>query len=198
MLTVYYQINVVSFHTIEKQIQCFGKGSVLDAVATIRELIIMEKNDEILAWYGYGKYVLSNHIKIGLLLHSIHGSLKEKNVISRIFVLLHQWAELMLSQWMLGKNLGNIKVYDCQMSQVLSLTVIDCNITYFTKLGNNVNQTHHYVKIIFSCHSPQLGEWPSELRCCNYNRKVLSSETTKCLTRLRDITSLWCSLWPFG
>ena len=52
MLTVYYQINVVSFHTIEKQIQCFGKGSVLDAVATIRELIIMEKNDEILAWYG--------------------------------------------------------------------------------------------------------------------------------------------------
>ena len=142
--------------------------------------------------------MLSNHIKIGLLLHSIHGSLKEKNVISRIFVLLHQWAELMLSQWMLGKNLGNIKVYDCQMSQVLSLTVIDCNITYFTKLGNNVNQTHHYVKIIFSCHSPQLGEWPSELRCCNYNRKVLSSETTKCLTRLRDITSLWCSLWPFG
>ena len=42
------------------------------------------------------------------------------------------------------------------------------------------------------------GEWPSWLRCCDQNRKVPSSNPTRCLARLRDPTSLWGSWWPSG
>ena len=41
-------------------------------------------------------------------------------------------------------------------------------------------------------------EWPSGLRCCDWNRKVPSSNPTRHLARLRDLTSLQGSQWPLG
>ena len=42
------------------------------------------------------------------------------------------------------------------------------------------------------------GEWPSGLRRCSKNRKVLGSNPTRHLAGLRDPTSLQDSWWPLG
>ena len=60
---LYYQNDIESQHAVEKRIQCFKMGSVLDAVSTIRTLITREENEEVLALYGSGNYVLSKPYK---------------------------------------------------------------------------------------------------------------------------------------
>ena len=40
-------------------------------------------------------------------------------------------------------------------------------------------------------------EWPSGLKCCNESRKVPGSNSTRCLTQLRDPTR-YETLWPAG
>ena len=42
------------------------------------------------------------------------------------------------------------------------------------------------------------GEWPSRLRRCDQNRKVLGSNPTRCSAGLRDPTSLRGSRWLSG
>ena len=60
---LFYQNDIESVHTIEKRIQCFKMGSVLEAVNTIKILIEREENEEVLALYGGGRYVLSQEYK---------------------------------------------------------------------------------------------------------------------------------------
>ena len=59
---LFYQNEIESIHAIEKRIQCFKMGIVLEAVNTIKILIERKKN-EVLALYGGGRYVLSQEYK---------------------------------------------------------------------------------------------------------------------------------------
>ena len=52
-----------SIHAIEKRIQCFKMGSVLETVNTIKIMTECEENEEMLALNGGGRYVLSQEFK---------------------------------------------------------------------------------------------------------------------------------------
>ena len=52
-----------SLHAIEKHIQCFKMGSVLEAVSTIKILIERKENEKVLALHAGVRYVLSQEYK---------------------------------------------------------------------------------------------------------------------------------------
>ena len=56
---LFYQSDIESIHAIEKHIQCFKMGSVLETVNTIKILIEREENEEVLTLYGGGRYMFS-------------------------------------------------------------------------------------------------------------------------------------------
>lgn len=59
---LYYQNDIESQHAIQKRIQHFKFGSVLDAVNTLKKMIEWEDNEELLALYsGSSKYVLARN-----------------------------------------------------------------------------------------------------------------------------------------
>ena len=56
---LYYQNDVESLHAIEKRIQGFKGKDVLGVVDTVKKLMDREENDERLAVYGSGNYVMA-------------------------------------------------------------------------------------------------------------------------------------------
>ena len=60
---LFYRNDIESVHAVEKLIQCFKMGIVLEAVNTIKILIEREENEEVLALYGGGRYVLSQEYR---------------------------------------------------------------------------------------------------------------------------------------
>ena len=62
-MRLFYQNNIESIHVIEKCIQCFKMGNVLEAVNTIKILIECKENEEVLALHGGIRCVLSQEYK---------------------------------------------------------------------------------------------------------------------------------------
>ncbi len=60
---LYYSNDIESLHAVEKRMQSFRVGTVLEAVNTINSLVKREENEELLALYGAGNYVLSQQYK---------------------------------------------------------------------------------------------------------------------------------------
>ena len=60
---MFYQNDIESVHAIEKRIQWFKMGIVLEAVNTIKILIELKENEEVLALYGGDRYVLSQEYR---------------------------------------------------------------------------------------------------------------------------------------
>ena len=60
---LYYSNDIESLHAVEKRMQSFKVGTVLEAVNTINSLVKREENDELLALYGAGNFVLSQQYK---------------------------------------------------------------------------------------------------------------------------------------
>ena len=60
---LYYQNDIESKHAEQKRMQCFKKGTTIDVVNTMKELIKREDQQEVLALYGGDKYVLSSGYK---------------------------------------------------------------------------------------------------------------------------------------
>ena len=56
---LFYRNDIESLHAAQKRIQCFKSQDVLGAVQTMEKLIQREENDEVMAIYGSGSYVLS-------------------------------------------------------------------------------------------------------------------------------------------
>ena len=60
---LYYQNDVESEHAVQKRLQCYKKGSVIDAINTVKTLIKREEQQEVLAIYGGDKHVLAPSYK---------------------------------------------------------------------------------------------------------------------------------------
>ena len=60
---LYYQNDIESLHAKDKRAQNFMKKDVTAAIANLQSLIKREENDEILAVYGQGNYLLSPDYK---------------------------------------------------------------------------------------------------------------------------------------
>ena len=60
---MFYQNDIESVHAIEKRIQWLKMGIVLEAVNTIKVLIELKENEEVLALYGGDRYVLSQEYR---------------------------------------------------------------------------------------------------------------------------------------
>ena len=61
---LFYQNEIESLHAIEKCIQFFIIDSVLEGINTINILIECRENEEVLALYSGGRYVLSQDYNV--------------------------------------------------------------------------------------------------------------------------------------
>ena len=60
---MFYQNDIESVHAIEKRIQWLKMDIVLEAVNTIKILIELKENEEVLALYGGDRYLLSQEYR---------------------------------------------------------------------------------------------------------------------------------------
>ena len=95
--------------------------------------------------------------------------------------------------WILVKELKNpVKLFS-KKSTVLTIPRFFGFLIHLNSLFNSKS----FITTLWYDTTPW-GEWSSRLRRCDQNRKVPSSNPTRCSPGLRDPTSLQGSWWPLG